>query len=131
MSLRQKYVKIFSELFPAGAIGVSLLLGSAASADANQPPAGAPSAASETADVSERLAAIRDAVSDLSPAVGGAGEQRLAWGNWWGWRGPGWRNWGWGPGWRNGAWWGPGWRNGGWWAPGWRNGGWPNWWRNW
>ena len=28
MSLRQKYVKIFSEIFPAGAMGVSLLLGS-------------------------------------------------------------------------------------------------------
>ena len=25
MSLRQKYVKIFSEIFPAGAVGVSLL----------------------------------------------------------------------------------------------------------
>ncbi|MBV9686295.1 MAG: rSAM-associated Gly-rich repeat protein [Alphaproteobacteria bacterium] len=107
-------------------MGISLLLGSAASVDANQSPAGAPPAASETANVSERLAAIRDAVSDLSPAVGAAGEQRLAWGNGWGGGGPGWGNGGWGPGWRNGGWWGPGWRNGGW-----RNGGWPNWWRNW
>ena len=123
MSLRQKYVKIFSEVFPAGAMGVSLLLGSAAPADANQPPTGGSPAA--FADVADRLAAIRDAVSDLSPTIGADGEQRLAWGNWWrnwGWRGPGWRNWGWG---------GPGWRNGGWGGPGWRNGGWPNWWRNW
>src|SRR5690348_13241969 len=109
MSLRQKYVKIFSEILPKGAIGVSLLLGSTALADANQPPAGAPLAASGTANVSEHLAAIRDVVSDLSLAVRPAdGEQQLAWGNWW-------RNWGWrGPGWRNAGWRGPGWRNGGW-----------------
>ena len=126
MSLRQKYVKIFSEIFPAGAMGVSLLLGSVAPGDANQPPAGAQPATSETTNISERLAAIRDAVSDLSPVVApGDNKQQLAWGNWWrngGWQGPGWRNWGWR---------GPGWRNWGWQGPGWRNGGWPNWWRNW
>lgn len=112
MSLRQKYLKIFSEIFPAGAVGVSLLLGSSAPADANQPPA-----SFENPSVSERLAAIRGAVTDLSAgAVPGAHEQQLAWGNWWPgrgwWRGPGWRNWGWR-------------------RPAWRNGGWPNWWRNW
>jgi hypothetical protein len=116
MSLREKYVKIFSEIFPAGAMGVSLLLGSAAPGDANQPPASSQPTASETSNISERLAAIRDAVSDLSPVVEPAdGEQQLAWGNWW----------------RNGGWRGPGWRNWGWRGPGWRNGGWPNWWRNW
>jgi len=116
MSLTQKYVKIFSEIFPAGVMGMSLLLGFVASADANQPPAVAQPAASESSNVAERLAAIRDAVSDLSPIVGpGDGEQQLAWGNWW----------------RNGGWRGPGWRNWGWRGPGWRNGGWPNWWRNW
>jgi len=116
MSLRQKYAKIFSELFPVRAMGVSLLLGSAASADASQPPMGAQLIASEDGTVSERLAAIRDAVSDLSVIRDPVdGQQQLAWGNWWrnwGWRGPGWRNWGWR-------------------GPGWRNGGWPNWWRNW
>ena len=116
MSLRQKYVKIFSEIFPAGAMGVSLLLGSATPGEANQHPATFQPATSEISGVSERLAAIRNAVSDLSAAVEAAdGEQQLAWGNWW-------RNWGWR---------GPGWRNGGWRGPGWRNGGWPNWWRNW
>ncbi|HMD64352.1 MAG TPA: hypothetical protein VKF83_10305 [Stellaceae bacterium] len=116
MSLRQKYVKIFSGIFPTGAMGVSLLLGSAAPSDANQHPASSLPPAFEISGVSERLAAIRDAVSDLSGVVEpAAGEQRLAWGNWW----------------RNGGWRGPGWRNGGWRGPGWRNGGWPNWWRNW
>ena len=114
MSLRQKYVKIFSEIFPAGAMGVSLLLGSAAPGDANPHPASSQPAASEAAGVSERLAAIRQAVSDI--AGDGVklrpGEQQLAWGNWW----------------RNG-----GWRNGGWgnWRNGWHNGGWHNWWHNW
>jgi|SRR5271166_227475 len=116
MSLREKYVKIFSEIFPAGAMGVSLLLGSAAPGDANQSPISSQPTASEISNISERLAAIRYAVSDLSPVVEPAdGEQQLAWGNWWrnvGWRGPGWRNWGWR-------------------GPGWRNGGWPNWWHNW
>jgi hypothetical protein len=116
MSLRQKYAKIFSEIFPAGAVGVSLLLGSTGPGDARQHPAGSQPAASETSDVSGRLAAIRDAVSELSIGIRAPdGEQQLAWGNWWrnwGWRGPGWRNWGWR-------------------GPGWRNGGWPNWWRNW
>jgi len=121
MSLRQKYLKILSEIFPAGAMGVSLLLGSVAPAGANQSRAAADPQASEISDISGRLAAIRDAVSDLSPVAEPApGEQQLAWGNWW--RNGGWR----GPGWRNG-----GWRNGGWRGPGWRNGGWPNWWRNW
>ena len=115
MSLRQKYFKIFSEIFPAGAIGVSLLLGSAAPGDASQHPASSLPTASEISGVSERLAAIRDAVSDLSPAANPAHGEQLAWGNWW----------------RNGGWRGPGWRNGGWRGPGWRNGGWPNWWRNW
>jgi hypothetical protein len=116
MLLRQKYAKIFSEIFPAGAVGVSLLLGSIAPGDANQPPADSQPTASEISNVSERLAAIRDAVSDLTPVVEPTGgEQQFAWGNWW----------------RNGGWRGPGWRNGGWRGPGWRNGGWPNWWRNW
>lgn len=125
MSLRQKYFKIFSEIFPAGAMGVSLLLGSAAPGDANQRPLSSQPVASESYGVSERLAAIRDAVSDVSPAAIPAEDEQLAWGNWW--RNAGWR----GPGWRNGGWSGPGWRNAGWRGPGWRNGGWPNWWRNW
>jgi hypothetical protein len=118
-SLRQKYRKILSEIMPAGAVGISLLLGSTAPGDANQHPSGSQPAASDLASVSERLAAIRDAASDVAGSAAAAGhdEQQLAWGNWW----------------RNGGWRGPGWRNGGWgnWRNGWRNGGWHNWWRNW
>jgi hypothetical protein len=93
MALRQKYVKILSEIFPAGAMGVSLLLGSTAPGEANQHPASLQPATFENPGVSERLAAIRDAVSDLSAVVEPA-DQRLAWGNWW--RNGGWPNW-----WRN------------------------------
>jgi hypothetical protein len=112
MSLLQKYRGILSQIMPAGAAGVSLLLGSIAPGDARlHPAASQPSVAK--ADVSERLDAIRQAVSDVAPAIEPSeGEQQLAWGNWW----------------RNG-----GWRNGGWgnWRNGWHNGGWGNWWRNW
>ncbi len=124
MSLRQNYLKILSGIVPAGAFGVSLLLGTTTPGAASQgPPAAQPPAsdqmwASDQMRVSERLAAIRDAVSTV------AGEQavkhgdrdlRLAWGNWW--RNGGWgyrRGWGW-PNWNN-------WHN-------WNN--WNNWWRNW
>ena len=111
MSLRKKYGKLLSTLVPGGAIGVSLLLGSAVPGFANQHPAEAGPAASEMPSVSERLTAVRDAVSDLA-ATGldpERAERQLAWWNW-----------------RNG-----GWRNGGWRNGGWRNGGWRNWWHNW
>jgi hypothetical protein len=114
MSLRQKYRRILSEIMPAGAVGISLLLGSTPSADANQDPIGSQPAAAARAGVSERLSAIRGAVSDVIRPVAerSGGEQQFAWGNWW----------------RNG-----GWRNGGWgnWRNGWGNGGWHNWWHNW
>jgi hypothetical protein len=109
MSLRRKYLKVLAELLPSGAIGVSLLLGSIIPSEAAHHPAGTLPAASDLSTVSERLAAIRGAVSDVTGAVAAAhdDEQQLAWGNWW--------------------------RNGGWgnWRNGWRNGGWHNWWRNW
>jgi hypothetical protein len=112
MSLRQKYLKILSDIMPAGAVGISLLLGSTAPGDANQHAAGS-QPASNSAGIAERLAAIRDAASEVpGVARSGEGEQQLAWGNWW-------RN----GGWRNGGW--PNWRNG------WHNGGWHNWWHNW
>ena len=117
MSLRQRYLKILSLMLPAGAVGVSLALGAAAPAAADQGPSNAESPTGQ-ARVSERLAAIRDAVSDVGrPSALKAGEQ-LAW---WAWRNGG-------GGWRNG---GGGWRNGGWRNGGWRNGGWGNAWRNW
>lgn len=123
MSLRERYLKLLSEIMPAGAVGITLLLGSAVAAQAARHPAELQPSASGAATVAERLAAIRRAVSDVPQTAARQrdGEQQLAWGNWW--RNGGWRN----AGWRNG-----GWRNGGWgnWHNGWRNG-WPNWWHNW
>lgn len=118
MPMRQKYREILSQLMSAGAAGIVLLLGSTAPGDARQHPVGLQTSAADVVGVSERLAAIRQAVSDLGRAVEPSERgQQLAWGNWW----------------RNGGWRGPGWRNGGWgnWRNGWRNGGWQNWWRNW
>jgi hypothetical protein len=111
VSLRLKYLDILRGMVPAGAVGVSLLLGAAAPSDAGEHrPDPLPRA---TERVSERLAAIREAVSELdSPTVNpNNSKQQLAWGNWW----------------RNG-----GWHNGGWgnWRNGWHNG-WHNWWHNW
>jgi hypothetical protein len=112
MSLRRKYLKLLSEIMPAGAVGVSLLLGSTVAVNADQYPASVQPAASNLSSVGERLAAIRHAVSDLAGSAleKRAAERQMAWGNWW----------------RNG-----GWRNGGWgnWRNGWHNG-WPNWWHN-
>lgn len=124
MSLRERYLKLLSEIMPAGAVGITLLLGSAVAAQAARHPAELQPSASGAATVAERLAAIRRAVSDVArPAAQqrDGEQQQLAWGNWW--RNGGWRN----GGWRNG-----GWRNGGWgnWHNGWHNG-WPNWWHNW
>jgi hypothetical protein len=111
MLLRQRYLKILSGLLPVGAVGVSLALAAAAPAAADRGPSSVHSPAASQTRVSERLAAIRAAVSDVAgPKALKSGEQ-LAW---WAWRNGG-------GGWRNG-----GWRNGGW-----RNGGWRNFWRNW
>ena len=98
MSLRQKYFRVLSQIMPAGAVGASLLLGAAAPGNAAQLPANSQLAAAHPSPVAERLAAIRQAVSDIAgDAVGSRpGEQQLAWGNWW--RNGGWRNGGWGTG---------------------------------
>jgi rSAM-associated Gly-rich repeat protein len=125
MVLRDKYLRILSKLLPAGALSVSLTLGAGAPAVASPEPQQAPPATNH-ARISDRLAAVRNAVSDIAgPKAENAGGQQLAW---WAWRngGGGWRN---GGGfWRNG---GGGWRNGGWGNGGWRNGPWSNFWRNW
>ena len=114
MSLRQRYLRVLLQIMPAGAVGVSLLLGSAAPGDAAQRPAASQPKAADPSTVAERLAAIRQVVSDVAGdvVISRPGEELLAWGNWW----------------RNG-----GWRNGGWGnrRNGWRNGGWHNWWHNW
>jgi hypothetical protein len=120
MSLRQKYSKILSAIVPAGAVGVSLLLGSTAPGAASQEPAASQPRALDQAQVSERLVAIRDAVSAVAgreAAKQGESNLRLAWGNWWrngGWGYRPWGGYGW-PNWNN-------WHN-------WNN--WNNWWRNW
>jgi hypothetical protein len=119
MSLREKYLKILSRVIPAGAMGASLLLGSTAPGSANDHPNGLQPSASDEARVSERLAAVREAVSVLVEPKNSATSIRqtlqLAWGNRWnrGWGAR--RGWGW-----------PNWNN-------WRNGParWNNWWRNW
>src|SRR6266446_10465051 len=94
MSLRQKYRRILSEIVPAGAAGISLLLGKVAPSTAADHPAGLQPSAAGRAGVSERLAAIREAVSEVAEAEGEAThpserDLHLAWGNWW-------NNWGWG-----------------------------------
>jgi hypothetical protein len=120
MSLRQNYMLILSRLLPVGAVGVSVLLGSTASGAADQHAAAAQGSSADKDRVSERLAAIREAVSAVAEPGANApdpadGNRRLAWGNWnnWGWYRP-WGGWGW-PNWNN-------WRN-------WNN--WHNWWNNW
>jgi hypothetical protein len=120
MSLSKKYLKVLLEIIPAGAVGASLLLGPAAPSVAKHHPPGLQPPASDEARVSERLAAIREAVSAVAKSEGettpGSKNLQLSWGNRWG-------NWGWGP--RRS--WGWPWNN-------WRNGPpsrWNNWWRNW
>ena len=80
MSLRLKYLDILSGMIPAGALGLSLLLGSGAPCGANEHPMNSLPAA--TQGVSQRLAAIREAVSELgAPTMRSSeGEQQLAWG---------------------------------------------------
>jgi hypothetical protein len=93
-----------------------MLLGSVTPGTAKEHP---DSLQPSAAPVSERLAAIRDAVSAVSKELDKLGKPagrdvQLAWGNWWRNWGWGWRRWGW-PNWHN-------WHN-------WPN--WGNWWRNW
>jgi rSAM-associated Gly-rich repeat protein len=125
VSSRQKYLKVLCELTAGSAVGIALILGGSAPAAASQPLVAQPSDA-QGQRVSERLAAIREAVSALSDAESQTADsisrQRLAWGNWgnggWGWGRP-WGNYGWGSPWNNWNNWRNGWNN-------WRNG-WLNW----
>ena len=124
LSLRQKYLGIVSQLMTPGAIGMAVLIGAAAPGAASQEPASQPAQGER---VSERLAAIRDAVSSVAGAQAQPGDpvggSRLAWGNWgngggWGWGRP-WGNFSFGVPWSNWNNWRNGWNN-------WRNG-WGNW----
>ena len=88
VSVQAGYLKILSKIIPAGAVGASLLLGSAAPGEAKL--TDAQSSASVTRPVSERLGAIREAVSAIAPimiADPSGGTMRLSWHN------IGWANW--------------------------------------
>ncbi len=119
----QKYLKVVAELATSGAIGAALLLGAAAPAAADQEPTARQPASARGERVSERLAAIREAVSAIAGTDATASDRlRLAWHNW----GNGWgRGWGWGSPWGNFGF-GVPWNN---WHNGWNN--WRNFWRNW
>lgn len=124
MSVPRKYLTLVSHLMNPGTIGIAVLLGAAAPAAA-QEPASARDLGAQEQRVSERLAAIREAVSVVSDTETSApsGEQRLAWHNWgngggWGWGRP-WANFNFGLPWNNWNNWRNGWHN-------WRNG-WGNW----
>jgi rSAM-associated Gly-rich repeat protein len=96
------------ELIGSGAVGVALLLGAAPSANAAQNPPDRQPTIADAARVSERLATIREAVSEAARtaeqerASGALDGLRLAWHNWGNgvWRQP-WANWGWGTPWGN------------------------------
>ena len=125
LSLRQKYLEIVSKLMAPGAIGVAVLLGTAAPSAASQEPAAQPPSPAQGERVSERLAAIRDAVSAVSGAPAQPSEHRLAWHNWgnggggfgFGFGTP-WANFGFGRPWSNWNNWRNGWNN---WRTGWGN----------
>jgi hypothetical protein len=123
LSLHRKYLRILSALAPSGAIGISILLASSAPSTAREHPASAEPPTAPSPRVSERLDAIRGAMSEFSglgiAAVVPVGdERRVAWFNGgWGnggfgiFLGPPWGNW---HDWNNWHNWGNGWRNGGW-----------------
>jgi hypothetical protein len=90
MSLRQKYVDILTALGAIGAVSGSLLYGPGALATAGDDSAQTSRSASATEPVSERLDALRQAISAIAGAGGVAVEgqtsastppYRLAWGN--------------------------------------------------
>ena len=131
MSERHGYRRILSALLPAGALGMTVLLGASEVQAAREIAADPQATSTPPASVSARLGAIRDAVTDVLRAEGQApleGTQSVAWAN----IGvsipflfPFWNNWG------NGGWGNGGWRNGGWRNGGWHNGGWHNWGNGW
>lgn len=115
----RRTLRALAALLPLGALGISTAL----AATPAKPLSVAPGGDAAERDVAARLAAIREAVSDVTAEQTGLEPEdpnimKAWWGNWWR---PRWGNWGW----RNGGW--PNWRNG--WGNGWPN--WPNHWRNW
>jgi rSAM-associated Gly-rich repeat protein len=82
-ALSKRYLELLTQLMPAGALGVSLVLGAALAAASEPKDAYQPTRTDEGA-VSERLSAIREAVSSISEQAIEAAKSdgRLAWGNW-------------------------------------------------
>jgi rSAM-associated Gly-rich repeat protein len=138
MSTEKRISKALAALLPGGALGASILLAltlpsvtEARSSPAADPP--------PLTDISERLLAIRSAVSTMEASAQSSGSAEFEpndsgraeptwWGNggWGRWR-FGWRNGGFGwPNWHNWHNWG----NGGWGNGGGNNGGWHNYWHN-
>jgi hypothetical protein len=66
VTLRRKYLKILAAIVPAGAVGTSLLLGSMVSGTAREDPIGWQPPTSGEARIGDWLAAIRQAVSEVS-----------------------------------------------------------------
>jgi hypothetical protein len=137
MGTQNRISKALAALLPGGTLGASILLAltspsvtEAKSVQAADPP---------PTNVSERLLAIRSAVSHMEASSPSSGSAEFEPGNsgrdeptWWG-------NGGWGRwrlGWRNGGFGWPNWHNwhnggnGGWGNGGWNNGGWHNYWHN-
>jgi hypothetical protein len=138
MSTQNRISKALAALLPGGALGASILL-------ALTSPSVTEARSSQAADhppltnISERLLAIRSAVSNMEASAQSSGSAEFEPGDsgraeptWWGnggwgrWR-SGWRNGGFGwPNWHNWHNWG----NGGSGNGGWNNGGWHNYWHN-
>jgi hypothetical protein len=99
LSLRQKYLTILTNLAPVGAVGLSVALGAATPVAASEEPAGTQPPVTQKPGMSERLAAVQEAVSALAETTADTAKAdgRLAWGNWWyhggGWGWPNWNNW--------------------------------------
>jgi hypothetical protein len=82
MSVQARYLKVLSKIIPAGAVSASLLLGSATPSEASL--TDAQPSASASIRVSERLGAIREAVSEIMIGANiapGGGETHLSWNN--------------------------------------------------
>jgi len=131
VSAAERYRKVLSVLLPAGALGMTIMLGSAGAEAAREVPAGTAATPLPGIGVAERLSALRDAVSEIGRAASSLPDEgdRLAWGNWANFGKPGWNNWNnkwknwknnWGNGWNN---WGNNWKN---WGNNWKNGAWLN-----
>ncbi len=138
MSTQNRISKALAALLPGGALGASILLALTSPSVTEARPSQAADAPAPV-NVSERLLAIRSAVSHMEASSQSSGSAELESGDsgraeptWWG--NGGWGRWrlGWGngglgwPNWHNWHNWG----NGGWGNGGWNNGGWHNYWHN-